>query len=151
MLVRLHQQSQTTNPNIRACKSQIKQSTTCTLSCKFLYFLVIPTLLNMFRATFRPSSGALINCRRSLRFPYRSRGGRVSSRGLFVWVTNRPRLETHPPRLCNWVCIWLVVLFEIYIWRCTEPQTINPNMCNTLQSSYKIRFRFLNFKISNCF
>jgi hypothetical protein len=25
----------------------------------------------------------------------------------------------------NWVCIWLVVLFEIYIWRCMEPQTIN--------------------------
>jgi hypothetical protein len=89
----------------------------------------------MFRATFCPSSGALLNCSRSLRFPYKSRGGCVSSRGMFVtnncycstcfgqhfahhqerfWtafaaygflikaevlVTNRPRLETHRPRL----------------------------------------------------
>jgi hypothetical protein len=38
----------------------------------------------MFRATFCPSSGALLNCSRSLRFPYKSWGGCVTSRGLFV-------------------------------------------------------------------
>jgi hypothetical protein len=50
----------------------------------------------MFRATFCPSSGAHLNCSRSLRFPYKSRGGCVSSRGLFV---SGPWLGTHPPRL----------------------------------------------------
>jgi hypothetical protein len=35
----------------------------------------------MFRATICPSSGALLNCSRSVRFPYKSRGGCVSSRG----------------------------------------------------------------------
>jgi hypothetical protein len=38
----------------------------------------------MFRTTFCPSPGALLNCSRSLRFPYRSQGGCVSCRGLFV-------------------------------------------------------------------
>jgi hypothetical protein len=33
----------------------------------------------MFRATFRPSSGALLKCSRSLRFPYKSQGGCVST------------------------------------------------------------------------
>jgi hypothetical protein len=62
---------------------QIKQPTRCTLSCKICYCLVVETLLNMFRATFRPSSGALLNCIRSIRFPYKGRGGCVSSRDLF--------------------------------------------------------------------
>jgi hypothetical protein len=38
----------------------------------------------MFRATYCPSSGALLNCSRSLRFPCRSQGGCVSCRALFV-------------------------------------------------------------------
>jgi hypothetical protein len=38
----------------------------------------------MFRETFCPSSEALLNCGRSLQFPYKSRVGCVSSRGLFV-------------------------------------------------------------------
>jgi hypothetical protein len=48
----------------------------------------------MFRATFSPSSGALLNCSRSLWFPYRSQGGCVSCP-----LTNRLRQETHPPWL----------------------------------------------------
>jgi hypothetical protein len=67
--------------------------------------------VHMFRATFCPSSsGAHLNCSCSLRFPYKSRGGCVSSRGLLVSgettcthtvspLTSRPWLETHPPRL----------------------------------------------------
>jgi hypothetical protein len=68
----------------------------------------------MFRTTFCPSSGALSNCSRSLRFPYKSRGGCVSSRGRFV--TNRPRLDTLPPRLkdfttgcaSGWLFFWTI-------------------------------------------
>jgi hypothetical protein len=43
----------------------------------------------MFRKAFCPSSGALLNCSRSLRFPYRSQGGCVSCCGLFVSLTNK--------------------------------------------------------------
>jgi hypothetical protein len=46
-------------PCIFIYKFQIKQPTRSTFSCKILYCLFIQTLLNMFRATFRPSSGAL--------------------------------------------------------------------------------------------
>jgi hypothetical protein len=86
----------------------------------------------MFRATFRPSSGALLNCSRSLRFPYKSRGGWVYSRGLFVnkretetavavkkcswwWAECCPKnveQRLNNKRFYNWVWIWLVVLFE---------------------------------------
>jgi hypothetical protein len=44
----------------------------------------------MFRALLCPSSGALSNCIRNLRFPYKYRGGCVSSRGRFVSQTNKP-------------------------------------------------------------
>jgi hypothetical protein len=46
-----------------------------------IYCVVAQTLLNMLRALLCPSSGVLSNCSRSLRFPYKCRGGCVSSRG----------------------------------------------------------------------
>jgi hypothetical protein len=49
----------------------------------------------MFRVTFCPSSGALLNCSRSLRFPYKNQGGCVSSRGLFVSQTDHGWKHIH--------------------------------------------------------
>jgi hypothetical protein len=103
----------------------------------------------MFRATFCPSSGALLNCSRTLRFPYKSQGRCVSS--LFVslvslkkrtparntftlafirkpesavqncswwWAKCCPKhveQRLNKKRFYYWLCIWLVILFGIYI------------------------------------
>jgi hypothetical protein len=99
----------------------------------------------MFRAQLCTSSGALSNCTRSLRFPYKCRGGCVSSRGRFVSLTGGGdwslkellMMCTMVPETC-WAAsmrlsskvydrlLHLVGCFIcLNIWRCTEPQTLN--------------------------
>jgi hypothetical protein len=72
------------------------------------YYLVTQTLLNMFRASLRPSSEAFSNCSCSLRklrlqFERAPDDGRNDAEvnvfpAVVGLLTNRPRLETHPPR-----------------------------------------------------
>jgi hypothetical protein len=76
----------------------------------------------MFRALLCPSSGAISNYSRSLRFPYKCRGGCVSSRG---------RLVKPPPRLLYGNRM-LPLQFEI------APDDGHNNARNML-SSYMIR------------
>jgi hypothetical protein len=97
-------------------------------------------LLNMPRVTFCSSSWALLNCRCSLRFTYKSRGRQTdhdwkhihlgfytetggcdcSLKVLLMMGKMLPRAcwaaftRLNNKRFYNWVCIWLVVLFEFF-------------------------------------
>jgi hypothetical protein len=69
----------------------------------------------MFRGTFCSSSGALLNCSCTLRFPYKSRGGCVSSRGLlYIYIYVYIYMYIY---VCVCVCVLLTCLLHgVYIY-----------------------------------